>query len=648
MCGIGGIINLENKSIDIIDGANIISKTLRHRGPDDEGFLFFNDNKTVCAFGEDTQQESISNKLNYGASTHISQIQQQEYRGVFVHRRLSIIDLSESGHQPMCSSNKKVWITYNGEIYNYIELRNELESLGHQFKTPSDTEVLLNSYLQWGTECLQKFNGMFAFALYDEEKKKLFCARDRSGVKPFYYYFKAGIFCFASEIKALRALPFIETSLNERALQHYLLHDVIEYEPEGFLKNIFELFPSHYLELDLQTKQIGINRYFDIVIENTFTPYNGNDFSVCKEETAQLVTDSILKRLRADVPVGCCLSGGIDSSIISGVIANHNKNFNAFTATFPEETIDESKYAKDVVDFTKANWHTVTPAANELQIDLKKLIYALDIPIWSTSTYAQFRVMQLAKQNNIKVVLDGQGSDELFAGYPHYYTTYINELLRNKQFKQAASEIKSFGNNFWFSYTKENTKRQLQYNSNKKLLNADFVKEHNSPNGLKSSFSNLNEHLHYDFFGGRLKTYLRCEDRCSMHHSVESRTPFADDTFLITKALNIPASYKIKNGTSKYILRESMKNQLPNSVYERKDKMGFVTPHNKWLSHLLQNNTDLLHSEVLKPFFSDRFFVKTDRLSKKDYRLKSSSDFKEDTLTFKALVFAIWLDLVKI
>ncbi|HEX7413702.1 MAG TPA: asparagine synthetase B, partial [Bacteroidia bacterium] len=257
MCGIGGIINLENKNIDMINGATIVSKTLRHRGPDDEGFLFFKGDKIICAYGEDTQKQSIRNKFNFSAEKYISQVE-QNYTGVFVHRRLSIIDLSESGHQPMCATNGKVWITYNGEIYNYIELRLELEALCYQFKTQSDTEVLLNAYLQWGNECLQKLNGMFAFALYDVEKKKLFCARDRSGVKPFYYYFKDGIFCFASEIKTLRALPFIETALNERALQHYLLHNALEYEPEGFLKNIFELFPSHYIELSFQTKQLEI------------------------------------------------------------------------------------------------------------------------------------------------------------------------------------------------------------------------------------------------------------------------------------------------------------------------------------------------------------------------------------------------------
>ncbi len=647
MCGIGGIINLENKSIDLVDGAKIISQILKHRGPDDEGFLFFKDKEICTAYGNDTQKESINNAFNFSAKQHIQSVE-QNYKGVFIHRRLSIIDISESGHQPMTPVNSKVWITFNGEIYNYIELRAKLEKAGYVFKTHSDTEVLLNAYLHWGNDCLQKLNGMFSFAIYDIEKKKLFCARDRSGVKPFYYYFKDGIFCFASEIKAFRALPFIETSLNERALQHYLLHDALEYEAEGFLKNIFELFPSNYIEIDLSNNEFQIKKYFDVKINTDFTTFNEQDFLLCKAETEQVVTDAILKRLRADVPVGCCLSGGIDSSVISGVIANHNKNFNAFTATFPNEPIDESSYAKDVIDFTQAKWHTVTPTSEELTQDFEKLIYALDIPIWSTSTYAQFRVMQLAKQTNVKVVLDGQGSDELFAGYPHYYTTYVNELLRNKQFKQAASEIKNFGNNFWYLYTKENAKRTLHYNANKKQLNTAFVNAHTAPEGLTGSFSSLNENLQYDFFNHRLKTYLRCEDRCSMYHSVESRTPFADDTNLINLAFKTPSSFKIKHGTSKYILRESMKNYLPESVYNRKDKMGFVTPHNKWLADLVENKSDLLHSAKIKPFFDDRFFVKIDRLTKNYNRLKNTSNFKEDALTFKALVFTVWADLMKI
>jgi len=641
VCGIGGIINLENININLVEGAETIGKTLRHRGPDDEGFLFFNSTETVCAYSEDTQKQAIANKFNFSATKHVSQTE-QNFTGVFVHRRLAIIDVNESGHQPMCSPDGKVWITYNGEIYNYIELRTELEKLGYTFRTQSDTEVLLNAYLHWGKECLSKLNGMFAFALWDSAKKKIFCARDRSGVKPFYYYFKNGLFCFASELKALRKLSFVETSLNERALHHYLLHDALEYEPEGFLKNIFELFPSHFLELDLEKKEIQIKKYYEIDTENHFQPFDEKEFIACENETGELITGAIVKRLRSDVPVGCCLSGGIDSSIISGVMSKHNKNFNAFTAVFPGESIDESAYAKEVAEFTHANWHTVNPNENELLVDFENLVYALDIPIWSTSTYAQFRVMQLAKQNNCKVVLDGQGGDELFAGYPHYYTTYINELLRNKQFKLAASEIKSFGNNFWFSFTKENAKRKLHYNSNKKYLNAAFVKAHTAPDYLQDSFGSLNEHLQYDFFGGRLKTYLRCEDRCSMWHSVESRTPFADDTNLLEKAFKIPAGYKIKNGTSKYILRESMKNYLPNSVYARKDKMGFVTPHNKWLPTLLQNYPELAQNSLLQGIMNKSFFTRINHLSAKTDHLQIGGTKKEENLAFKTLVFTLW------
>jgi len=641
MCGIAGILNLEGKDINLAGGAVKLSHTLRHRGPDDEGFLFFDNEKSVCAFGNDTQKESINNSYNFSATQSINALPEQ-FTGVLMHRRLAIIDTGASGHQPMCSADQKVWITYNGEIYNYIELRGELEKLGFTFRTQSDTEVLLNAYLQWGTDCLAKLNGMFAFALWDKGNKTLFCARDRSGVKPFYYYFRNGVFCFASELKALKAMPFVETSLNERAVHHYLLHDALEYEPEGFLKNVFELFPSHYLLLDIAKRQLEIKKYYELAPGADFTPFDEKSFSDKCRETEVLIRDAITRRLRSDVPVGCCLSGGIDSSVISGVIAGQNKNFNAFTAVFPGEEIDESKYAKEVAEFTKAKWHTVNPNENELLSDLERMVYALDIPIWSTSTYAQFRVMQLAREKNIKVVLDGQGGDELFGGYPHYYTTFVNELLRNKQFKTASTEIKKLGSDFWLRFTKENAKRKLHYNANKKYLSPDFVKAHSGPQNMLYGFGSLNEHLHYDFFGGRLKTYLRCEDRCSMHHSVESRTPFADDTSLMEKAFEMPSVFKIHAGTSKFILRESMKAYLPASVYERKDKMGFVTPHNKWMGPLLAKYPELHKDGVLSGYFDKQFWNKINHLLDKNNHLPNGVARKEENLGFKALTFSIW------
>lgn len=641
MCGIGGIIKLDNTGIDLIAGVRVIGQTLRHRGPDDEGFLFFNADKTLCAYSDDTQKRSISNSLNFSATKHVGEAG-TDFTGVFVHRRLAIIDVNENGHQPMCDKDAGVWVTYNGEIYNYKEIREELEHLGYKFRTQSDTEVLIYAYLHWGISCLDKFNGMFAFALLDIQKKKIFCARDRSGVKPFYYYFKNGVFCFASELKALRKLPFVETSLNERALHHYLVYDAIEYEPEGFLKNVFELPPSHFLELDLDQKNFSIKKYFSIAVENNFRKFDPELFEKEKAETKNLAEDAIIKRMRSDVAVGCCLSGGIDSSVISGVMSKHSKNFNAFTAVFPGDPIDESSYAKKVAAFTNAKWHTVNPNESDLVSDFEELVYALDIPIWSTSTYAQFRVMKLAKENNCKVVLDGQGGDELFAGYPHYFTTYVNELLRNKQFKQAANEIKEFGNNFWFSYTKENAKRKIHYNSNEKFLNKEFTGAYSKPDGSQDNFSTLNENLHYDFFGGRLKTYLRCEDRCGMWHSVESRTPFADDTALMQHAFNIPSTDKIRNGVSKYILRESMKDYLPLSVYSRKDKMGFVTPHNKWMPALLHKYPDLSQNPVLKQIMGQLFFIRFNHLSAISNHLPSSVQKKEEKMVFKALVFSLW------
>ncbi|MGZ3863754.1 MAG: asparagine synthase (glutamine-hydrolyzing) [Bacteroidia bacterium] len=641
MCGIGGIINLEKAGINLIAGASIIGQTLRHRGPDDEGFLFFNNDKTLCAYSEDTQKRSVSNPLNFSAVKHINEVS-NEFSGVFVHRRLAIIDVNESGHQPMCDMHAGIWVTYNGEIYNYKELKAELESFGYKFRTQSDTEVLLNAYLHWGNSCLEKFNGMFAFALLDIKNKKIFCARDRSGVKPFYYYFRNGVFCFASELKALRKLPFVETSLNERALHHYLVYDAIEYEPEGFLKNVFELTPSHFLELNLSEKNISIKKYFEVAVEKNFRPFDVHSFEKEKSETRSLIEDAIIKRMRSDVTVGCCLSGGIDSSVISGVMGRHSKGFNAFTAVFPGEPMDESAYAAEVAALTNAKWHTVNPGEKELISDFEDLIYALDIPIWSTSTYAQFRVMKLAKENNCKVVLDGQGGDELFGGYPHYFTTYVNELLRNKQLKQAINEIKGLGNNFWISYTKENAKRKVLYNSNKKFLTKDFISAHSQPDGLQNTFSSLNENLHYDFFGGRLKTYLRCEDRCGMWHSVESRTPFADDTSLIAGSFRIPSVDKIRNGVSKYILRESMKSYLPKTVYSRKDKMGFVTPHNKWMPALLQKYSHFGQNELLKQIMGPLFFTRFNHLSANSNHLPNRAAKKEEKMVFKALVFSLW------
>jgi asparagine synthase (glutamine-hydrolysing) len=636
VCGIGGIIKLDNSSVNLAEAAQTISETLRHRGPDDEGYLFFGNSHTLCTFGSDTQERVKTSALNFAPHIHVSEAG-TNHNAVFIHRRLAIIDVNEGGHQPMCSPDETVWVTYNGEIYNYIELRQELEKAGRKFNTQSDTEVLLNGYLHWGEDCLQKLDGMFAFCLWDKTNNRIFCARDRSGVKPFYYYYRNGIFSFASELKALRKLPCIDTSLNERALHHYLVYDALEYEEESFLKNIFELKPAHSLSLGLNyNKQPALKKYELFQINEDLSKKE----SAWIEKTRPTTIQAIERHLRSDVAVGCCLSGGLDSSVISGVIAKRHKDFNAFTAIFPGDKADESKYAKEVVQFTGAKWHTTEPQQKELLTDFEELIYALDIPIWSTSTYAQFRVMQLAKQNKIKVVLDGQGGDELFAGYPHYITTYANQLLRAGKWSNAFAEIHAIG--LTRTYLKENIKRAIDYNSNKKYLRNEFVNAQTKPEGWQLRFNSLNEHLFYDFYNHRLKTYLRCEDRCSMHHSVESRTPFADDNELIRLAFTVPASLKIKKGTGKYILREALKDFLPEAVYSRTDKMGFVTPHNKWLPGLLAKYRDLLQNPYLAGILTPHVYSHLDHLLAKNDQLQKSPTGKEETFLFKILVLSQW------
>lgn len=638
MCGIAGIVDLENRGIDLVSGARMLSKKLRHRGPDDEGFLFFDHDSQIAAHDGDTQPQSVGGPFNFSPGKSMQEAG-ASCMGVLVHRRLAIIDTGAGGHQPMCDAAANLWVTYNGELYNYIELRKELEQCGHHFRTQSDTEVLINAYLQWGAGCVQRFNGMFAFALWDKKKKTLFCARDRSGVKPFYYYFKRGVFCFASELKAIRAMPFAETTINERAVHHYLAYDALEYEPEGFLKHVFELPQSHYLLLDLRGEGLSVHAYYRLRLHKTSEVQHEAEFTKALRVTKDLITDAIVKRLRSDVPVGCCLSGGIDSSVISGVVAKHNKHFNAFTASFPGEAIDESDFAREVAGYNNAIWHTVTPTQEELVRDYESLVYALDIPIWSTSTYAQYRVMQLAHEKNIKVVLDGQGGDELFAGYPHYYATYVNELFGAGRVRRGWQELRKLGAG---RYGREMLKRKLHYHSSHRFMNEEFLASHTPPAQMRSGFGELNEHLHYDFFGGRLKTYLRCEDRCSMHFSVESRTPFADDTALIEEAFSQPAAYKISGGVFKHILRESMKEFLPLRVYERKDKMGFVTPHNRWLRALLAAHPDFMKDALVDRYFNNKFRERVSQLSGNSGQLPSGMWRREENLIFKALTLSVW------
>ncbi len=659
MCGIAGIVQLKNSSFNLCNNIVQMTDAISHRGPDGEGFLLAGENGPVAAYGDNTPEEIKNNRFDFSPSRHISQTGGKPFLA-FGHRRLSIIDLSAGGHQPMCVNEKKCWITYNGEIYNYIEIREELKKKGYHFLTNSDTEVILNSYLEWGEQCLEKFNGMWAFVIYNQEKNELFGARDRMGVKPFYYYLDENIFAFASEQKALLKLEGIKTGINPPAAFDFFLKNTMEHEEEGMFKNILELFPSYAFRLDLKDSKISKWKYYNLPVNEGWENFSEKKLDEAISKTRELFFKAISLRLRSDVSVGSCLSGGIDSSAIVCAIDRLRKNNTAdtaqlrlFTACFTEKEIDESPYAGLVTRQVNGDWKKIYPSSAELLNDFGDFTYCQDLPIWSTSGYAQYRVMQAAKESGIKVVLDGQGGDELFAGYYPYHFRYWMDLLKRGEIKSFYDETSSFPSSLSFLTAQwlkqygtslipsgliptvyKNHFHDIRY------LQPAFWKEYkkrlvNYENAPSSS--SLNGLLAKEMYNFRLKAYLKCEDRSSMWHSVESRTPFSDDKDLIEYVFSLPANMKIRKGVNKYILRESLKGLIPEKIRERKDKKGFLAPNNRWISEI---------KEQLRAIFKEQDeYLKVPLLMKEYDDFFSSTSRPDNNRLFRYMSFAKWREV---
>ncbi len=569
MCGIAGIFNL-NKTKVATESIKDMMQKIKHRGPDDEGVF-------------------IDNEVGLG----------------FV--RLSIIDLSAAGHQPMLSADGRYVIVFNGEIYNYLELKEELKGR-YEFKTKTDTEVILAAYQIWGENCLDHFNGMFAFVIYDKQQHSFFGARDRFGVKPFYYYKDADVFCFASEIPAvLTALPE-KPKANNQVIFDYLTFNRTDQTDQTFFTNVLKLQHGH--KFTLQNGEFKISKWYDLKVATA------KAFDTPKE-FGEMFNDSIKMRLRADVPVGVCLSGGLDSSsIVSSLYKNFNKtDLNTFSAVFGGgETGDESKFIDLYKDQLK-NMFYVTPTAKSLMADKEKFILAHAEPIPSTSPYAQYKLMELASEH-VVVTLDGQGADEFLAGYHYFFGFYFKELFRKLRFISLIREVYTYLKKHnsilglkTFGYFMLPNRYKLKLRTrNNGYLNQHFINKYATSNAivsnlydskdLKSAFLN-----HFEY---KLEHLLKWSDRNSMRFSVEAREPFLDYR-LIEKALAGPSDQKIKNGTTKYILREAMKGVLPEEIRMRQDKVGFDTPENKWFREpeFEKFIKDIIHSQSFKdrPYF---------------------------------------------
>ncbi len=591
MCGIAGILNTNHQLIERNASMQLsirnMTDALQHRGPDGEG-IWMNPTGNI-ALG---------------------------------HRRLSIIDLSESGNQPMHYMNRYS-IVHNGEIYNYHELKNELQKKNYPFQSQSDTEVILAAYDAYGEDCVQHFDGMFAFAIWDEKEKKLFCARDRFGEKPFYYFFDGKEFLFASEMKALWAAGVTKTT-NLKMLFNYISIGYVDnpnQPEETFYDNIQKLPPASLLTYHVLTNELTIEKYWDLDTENENLTISDEE---AIEQFQHLFQQSLTRKFRADVPVGTSLSGGLDSSsIIAGskLINSSSNSHQAFSCIFPGFENDESAFSKKVAAQYQLQQHSTSASSTELISEFEKLMYHQEEPFGSAGIFAQYKVYQKAAQKNVKVLLDGQGADEVLAGYHKYYKWYWQELFRNKKLI-GSGEIKAarslgvtedFGfKNIMASLVPEFAGMFLE---NRYLLkaiqhpdfNKDFVRlQSQEAYYMTPTIFSLKGILYFNTCTHGLEELLRYADRNSMAHGLEVRLPFLSHE-LVQFVFSLPPKFKIREGRTKWLLRQAMKNELPDEIVWQTKKIGFEPPQKKWMDDpmlkelIIANKEKLVKEKILKP-----------------------------------------------
>lgn len=586
MCGIAGFYIKDFESRDLIES---MGEVINHRGPDEKGQY-----------------------IDHG--THLA------------HRRLSIIDLSE-GQQPLFNHNKSKVIVYNGEIYNYKELRTELEE-HFTFNTNSDTEVLLHAYEAWGENCLDRFNGMFSFCIYDITEKKLFLARDRMGQKPLYYSMQGSKFAFASELGALKHLPQFKFKLNENNLAKYFAHEYIPC-PGTLYDNVFKLEPGHTLNVDLSNSRLEKKRWWNTNFGNVNLNRSYND---TKDELIEKLKESLNYRMVSDVPVGIFLSGGVDSSACLALLKKcfPDQTLKTFSVAFAEKSFNESSYSQQMAKKFNTEHHETTLTAKKMLDVLPQIRNNMQDPIADASIIPTYLLCQFAS-SKVKVALGGDGADELLSGYPTFYAHSLCKYLYtpkalNKALNSLASFIPVSMNNLSLDFKIKQTLKGLAYSNpirNQIWLGAATETELNQL--MPESNPNLNDLFsellgHWDdtkiIKGDKnrindiyIKTYMNDDiltkvDRASMMNSLEVRAPFLDFN-LINFINTIPANFKMKGSEGKYILKDALTPYLPHNILYRQKK-GFGMPIADWFRSDLK---ELLHEEIQNahPIFSKKY-----------------------------------------
>lgn len=530
------------------------------------------------------------------------------------HRRLAVIDL-EGGKQPLSNADGSLWITFNGCIYNYVELREELIAKGYCFYTKSDTEVLLYAYEEYGEDCPKYLNGMFAFAIWDTQQKKLFCARDRLGQKPFYYGLQQNTFCFASEIKGLWAMDFFERHPDQAALQEYLTFQML-LDDKTMFQGIYKLLPGHSLVYRPENNTVKTGKYWDI----DYLWIEDQPESYFVERLRELLEDSIRIQVRADVPVGAYLSGGLDSSAITCLmtkLASPNAApLKTFTGAFKEgRQYDESPYARIVSTHAGTDYHETIPTASDFIQSIRHIIYHMDEPAAGPGVFPQYRVAQDASKH-VKVILGGQGGDEIFSGYARYQLCQLEDCLRAliREKGDKSSHIAALASiapnlsmleqyvpmmkNFWSDGLFDSQEKRYYSLMNrsgdfKDVLHPEFLTAETaifdkfSALFYASNATTFLERMQYFDLKVHLQGLCQVDDRTNMAWGLESRSPLMDYRILELVAATPPA-IKFNHGTAKHLLRTACQEVIPPAIYQRKDKMGFPVPLSSWVKQELR------------------------------------------------------------
>ncbi len=636
MCGVAALFAAPPVPLSPLIAA--MTRMIEYRGPDDEGLALFR-GPGLAPIVEATAAPAEAALGN---------------------RRLAIVDLSSSGHQPMASEDGRCWITFNGEIYNHIELRKELEALGCRFRSHTDTEVILHAYRLWGEKCLDRFNGMFAIVLVDREVRKLLAARDRFGVKPLYYWRSPqGLTAFASEIKQFSVLPGWRARVNGQGAYDFLNWGVSDHTGETMFEGVRQLRGGEVVHcaLDELARGVPVRRWYELEPDRF-----AGSFDEAAERFRDLFTDSVRLRLRADVPVGSCLSGGLDSSSIVCAAnlllrtANAQAQQKTFSAYSRVARFDESRHIETVVRHTGVEGHGTWPDLSELFGLVDAITWHQDEPFGSTSIYAQWHVFRVASQARVKVLLDGQGADEQLVGYhgffaPHFTSLFMrlrwltlwNEIAKARELHGMAPSlaVKYIGN----AVLPQPLRQRLRRFAGKPSAAPQWIDDRRigydgadpyARLGLKTTSIDDMTRAMLLYIG--LPMLLHWEDRDSMAHSVESRLPFLDYR-LVEFVMGLPADYRIAGATTKRVLREAMRGILPEAIRMRMDKLGFATPEEAWVR---DQAPELFRAEARRAVEASRGILNARALARAEAIIDGREPFS--FLLWRMISFGRWME----